>query len=200
MKIHNLEQQTPEWFEVRKGKMTSSNATCIGNAGSGLETYVKEIVLEMYTSADKERFSTRDTERGNELEPIARDLYELETGNAVEQVGFIELDEYTGASTDGLIGKDGVWECKAPNDKEYFELLLTDKIKSDYIWQVQMEMLVTGRKWADLTFYNPNFKKPMLTFRLERDEEKLEKLRLGIEKGKTMIENLKKEVEEKLKN
>jgi hypothetical protein len=124
----------------------------------------------------------------------------LETGNAVEQVGFIELDEYTGASTDGLIGKDGVWECKAPNDKEYFELLLTDKIKSDYIWQVQMEMLVTGRKWADLTFYNPNFKKPMLTFRLERDEEKLEKLRLGIEKGKTMIENLKKEVEEKLKN
>jgi len=198
MKIHNIEQQTPEWYEIRKGKMTSSNATCIGNAGNGLETYAKEIVLEMFTSAEKEHFTSRDIERGNELEPMARELYEFETGLHVEEVGFIELDEHTGASTDGLIDDDGVWECKSPSDKEYFEILLTDKIKSDYIWQVQMEMLVADRKWADLTFYNPNFKKSMLIYRIERDEEKIEKLRIGIEKGKQLIQSLRKQAEEKL--
>lgn len=86
MKTHNFEQGTPEWFAIRKNKMTASNAQAIGNNGKGLETYITELMAESYSNAEKEQFTSKDTERGNELEPLARDMYELMTGTTVEQV------------------------------------------------------------------------------------------------------------------
>ena len=37
-----LEQGTEEWFAVRRGKMTASHASAIGNDGSGVNTYAIE--------------------------------------------------------------------------------------------------------------------------------------------------------------
>lgn len=193
MKIYNFEQGTPEWFDVRKMKMTASNATAIGNNGSGLETYIMEIMSEMYSSAESESYSGKDTERGKELEPIARDLYELETGNKVEQVGFVELDDYIGCSPDGFIGEDGLVEFKALKDSVYFNFLVNG-VKtgiSSYVWQVQMQQWVTNRKWCDLVFFNPNYKKSMIITRIVRDEVAIEKLKIGAGAGKKMIIQIK---------
>ena len=52
MQIHNLEQGSPEWFEIRKLKMTASNATPIGANGAGLKTYILDLVAEHLSSAD----------------------------------------------------------------------------------------------------------------------------------------------------
>jgi hypothetical protein len=41
-------QGSPEWFKIRKGKMTASHATAIGNAGKGLQTYVRNIIKDEY--------------------------------------------------------------------------------------------------------------------------------------------------------
>lgn len=193
MQIINIEQGSKEWFDIRQCKMTASHAQAIGNIGKGLDTYILDLMAEHYSSEDKEQISTKDTERGNELEPIARDIYELETGNKVSKVGFIEYNEYVGCSPDGLIGEDGIWECKAPDDKTYFRILLNkeEEIDTKYIWQIQMEMLITGRKWTDLTFYNPNFKQRTIIFRILPDKEKFEALLKGFDVGQAKILEIK---------
>lgn len=194
MKVHNLEQGTPEWFEIRKGKMTASNAQAIGNNGKGLETYIYTLMSEYYSQAETEHYSNSDTERGNRLEDYARQIYELENDLVVDQVGFIEIDEYVGCSPDGLIGKDGLLEIKCLNDVKHYKLTVKGEkdIESQYLWQVQMQLLLTNRKWCDLVYYNPNFKESMIVFKVKADKVKQDKLKEGIKAGVEMIKSLKK--------
>jgi len=194
MKIHNIAQCSSEWFEIKKAKMSASNAQAIGANGKGLETYILELMSEYYSSAEKEHYTNEHLERGIELESQARDIYSLKTGNEIVQVGFVELDEYTGASPDGLIGEDGLVEIKCPSDKVYFKILLDRKIDSGYVWQVQMQMLVTGREWCSLVFYNPNFTESMIIERIELDPVAQEKLKIGIANGKEQIKSIKEKM------
>lgn len=197
MKIINCEQGTPEWFDSRKGVMTASEATAIGNCGAGLKTYIHKMMAEFYSSGEKEHFSNRHTDRGNELEPIARAIYEFENDVEVETVGFIKRDEDTGCSPDGLVGEDGGTEIKSPDDIKYLDYLLKGEkaIDSGYIWQVQMNLLITGRKWWDLIIYNPNFEKSMRVFRIYPDQEKFEALEKGFIMGRELINEIKHKIE-----
>lgn len=197
MIIHNVEQKSPEWFAVRKGKMTASNATAIGNCGKGLITYIVSMMAEYFSSGEKEQFTSKDTERGNELEPIARNIYEFENNVTVDEVGFIEHNEFVGASPDGLVGEDGGTEIKCVNDLNYFRYLLngSDEIDTSYIWQIQMNLLITGRKWWDLIIYNPNFKKSMCVFRITPDPVKFEALERGFAMGEEQIKIIKSQIE-----
>lgn len=190
-------QGTQEWFEIRKGKLTASHAQQIGNNGKGLNTYVHELMAEYYSTQEKEQLTNKHIERGLELEPIARDIYELETGNTVTQTGFIELNEYAGCSPDGLVGENGLIEIKCINDTDYFRHLLygIEEVDTKYLWQVQMQMLVTNRNWCDLVVYNPNFSQSLIIFRIEKDEEKQDALKKGIETGIELIKQIKEKIE-----
>lgn len=199
MKIYNdILQGSPEWFEKRKGKMTASEAQAIGNNGKGLETYIKGLMAEFYSSGEKEIYTNKDLERGKELEQYARDMYELENDCKVEQVGFIELNEFVGCSPDGLIGEDGGIEIKSVNDVNHFALILNGEkgIESKYVWQVQMNLLITGRKWWDYVSYNPNFEQSLIVFRILPDQEKHKKLLAGIELGIKQIKEIKNKINE----
>lgn len=189
MKVHKIQQQTPEWFAVRALKMTASHAQAIATNGKGLETYTDEVVSSYYSSAERELYSNADMDRGNELEPIARGVYELETGCEVEEVGFIEYDKYTGCSPDGLVGTDGGIEIKALSDIVYFRHLMNgpDEIDTKYIWQVQMNLLITGRAWWDFVAYNPNYQKSIFIHRIYPDKDAQEKLLKGLDVGKKQI-------------
>lgn len=193
MKIHNFEQQSPEWFAIRKGRMTASNAQAIGSNGKGLETYILSLMAEKFSSGEKPFFSNGDTERGIELEQFARDMYELENDCKVEQVGFIEHSEFCGCSPDGLVGDDGGVEIKSVNDVNHFSLILNGEkdIESKYLWQIQMNLLITGRKWWDYISYNPNFEKSLLVFRIYPDYKMHEKLLMGLATGESKIKQIK---------
>ena len=188
MIIHNIEQGSDAWFEVRKLKLTASKATAISANGAGLKTLVNELILNMFI--DKETYTNANMERGNELEPIARSKYEFEYGDEVLEVGFIEHTEHSGYSPDGLVGDDGLIEIKARNNAIHLELLRTKKIDTGTVWQMQMGMLVTGRRWCDFISYNPNFKNSMLVIRVERDETAISKIEKGILEGTRMIKEL----------
>jgi len=190
VRYHNIEQGTPEWFELRKGKLTASNATAIGANGAGLITYCKEIVLELI-GVEKEHYTNSDIERGNELESIARSSYEFQTGYEVEQVGFITNDLYknAGMSPDGLIGLDGGCEIKARNDIKHFSLILGET-KEIPVNQIQMSLLISERKWWDFISFNPNFRNPLFIKRIYPDLKYFEKLKSGIIKGNELIEQM----------
>ena len=188
MKIYkDINQGSPEWFEIRVGKVTASHAQAIGNNGKGLDTYLLEVVSEMFSSAQKDQYSNEHTERGNELEPLARSMYELQENVEVEEIGFAEYNDFVGCSPDGLVGDDGMIEIKCPDDKTYFNLLMNEKIDNAYIWQCQMNMLILERKWCDLVFYNPNFEKSMKIFRLKPDKEMFSRLKEGFAKAEKEI-------------
>ena len=192
MKIHNFEQRTDEWYAIRKGKMTASNAETIIANGKGLETYIYNLMAEYYSSAEKENYINADMQRGIDLEPEARLEFEFYTGLDVQEVGFIEYNDFIGVSPDGLIGDDGLIEIKCPNDSIYFKLLLSNNIKPEYIAQMQMQMYVTDRQYCYFVSYNPNFEKSLYIKKINRDEEMINKLKKGLERGTELIKEIKK--------
>ena len=191
MKIYNFEQRTEDWYNIRKGKMTASNAETIIANGKGLETYIYNLMAEYYSSAEKENYINADMQRGIDLEPEARLEFEFYTNLDVQEVGFIEHNEFIGVSPDGLIGDDGLIEIKCPNDSIYFKLLLSNNIKPEYIAQMQMQMYVTDRQYCYFVSYNPNFEKSLYIKKINRDEEMIEKLKKGLERGTQLIKEIK---------
>ena len=192
MKIYNFEQRTDEWFAIRRGKMSASNAETIIANGKGLETYIYNLMAEYYSSAEKENYINADMQRGIDLEPEAKIEFQFYTGLDIKEVGCVELNEYILASPDGLIGDDGLIEIKCPNDSIYFKLLLSNNIKPEYIAQMQMQMYVTDRQYCYFVSYNPNFEKSLYIKKINRDEEMIEKLKKGLERGTQLIKEIKK--------
>lgn len=195
MKIYNFEQRTDEWYAIRRGKMSASNADTIIANGKGLETYIYNLMAEYYSSAEKENYINADMQRGIDLEPEARLEFEFYTDLDVQEVGFIEYNEFIGVSPDGLIGDDGLIEIKCPNDSVYFKLLLSDNIKPEYIAQMQMQLYVTDRQYCYFVSYNPNFEKSLYIKKITRDEEMIEKLKKGLAEGTKLIKEIKKQFE-----
>ncbi len=199
MKLHKVIQGSEQWFALRvKYPLTASHAQAIASQGKGLETLCYAKLSEKYSSADKEQITNDDLERGIQLESEARGIYELKTGTSVVEVGFVtdeSISKVAGASPDGLVGKDGLVEIKCPKDEKYFKLLIEPKIESKHNWQMQQQMLFTDRKWCDYILYNPNFKKSLIIQRVERSEEDIEKIKVGLKMG----ENIIKEIESNLK-
>ena len=191
MKIHNFEQRTDEWYAIRRGKMSASNAETIIANGKGLETYIYNLMAEYYSSAEKENYINADMQRGIDLEPEAKIEFQFYTGLDIKEVGCVELNEYILASPDGLIGDDGLIEIKCPNDSIYFKLLLSNNIKPEYIAQMQMQMYVTDRQYCYFVSYNPNFEKSLYIKKINRDEEMIEKLKKGLERGTQLIKEIK---------
>jgi len=194
MTIHNLQQGTPEWFAVRLGKLTASDAQAIATAGKGLETLCFEKVAEIISGTKQASYTNGDMERGKEQEELARASYELKYGLSVVSVGFVELNEYVGASPDGFVGDDGLVEFKCPTNTNFVMLMYNKKPDSKYDWQMQMQMKVTGRSWVDFVAFNENFPE-IITLRVEKDEQKFAKieqgLEVGVEKIKSILEGVK---------
>lgn len=191
MKIYkDIEQGSEEWFALRDLKMTASEATTIRVNGDGLETYTKKLFVEHITGRRQKDLSWNDDiRRGNELEPLASEIYELESMVEVEKVGFIEHDKYSGCSPDRLVGEEGGVEIKSPNDMNYYKLL-TGEIEPSkgHVDQVQMCLMITKRMWWDLMYYNPNFKKSCIITRIYPDKEIHKKLKEGLKRGAELIE------------
>src|SRR3546814_13754919 len=97
--------------------------------------------------------------RGMDDEIIARDEYTKHHA-PVEQTGFITNDKWgftIGYSPDGLVGDDGLIECKSRRQKYQVQTIIanvaTDTAVPASLIQVQTGMLVAERKWFALISY-----------------------------------------------
>ena len=149
MIIHNeIKQGSKEWYDIKKLKFTASHASTILARGRGVQTLIKQMLAEYYSSGNYEEYSDKyknsNMQRGNDYEAKARAVYELETGNKVQQVGFIETDEFEGCSPDGLVNEEGLLEIKNPNDNRFLQLILDEKIDKEYLDQMQMQIYVSS--------------------------------------------------------
>jgi hypothetical protein len=118
-------------------------------------------------------------------------VYEKKKGVKVREVGFLEVNNYLGYSPDGLVGDDGMIEIKCFDTHTYFANVCEDQIKKDHIAQMQLGLLVTGRKWCDYIIYNKFYERQsMYITRIKRDEDFIKKLEESIEIGISRIEEL----------
>jgi hypothetical protein len=98
-------------------------------------------------------------QRGVRLEPEARLAFEKATGKKVSEVGFIEADEYRGASPDGFIGKTYTEsiEIKCPLGANYIRAVLADKVPKEYEAQIAQAYIVNPKlKKMYFVLYNPD--------------------------------------------
>jgi hypothetical protein len=158
------EQRTEEWFAQRLGKVTASRvADVIAKTKTGpsasRENYATQLVLERLTNKQAEFYSNAAMQWGTDTEPMARQAYEVKRGVFVNETGFIDHPtiEMSGASPDGLVGKNGLVEIKCPESKTHMEYLLSGKAPAKYIPQMMWQMACTGREWCDFVSFDPRF-------------------------------------------
>lgn len=185
MQIITCDQRSEEWDKCRAGKFTASSALAIATQGKGLETLALQKAIERVTGEKEKTVQVNEyIQHGIDTENEARTIYELETGNKVEQVGFVVDNEWVGCSPDGLVSFDGLIEIKCPSNKVYAEYLVSDKVDNGYYHQMQMQMLITKRTWCDYVVYNSNFGyKPIIIKRIYPDKEVMDKIADGLIKG-----------------
>jgi hypothetical protein len=183
MRIINCEQGSPEWLQARLGVPSASSysklITTTGNPSAQAEAYINQLVAERITGEPSFFQVTDPMQRGMDLEPEARVRYEMETGNLVEQVGFLMHDTLeAGASPDGLVGEEGGLEIKCPMPSTHVEYLRNGRLPSKYIQQVQGCLWISGRDWWDFMSYHP--KMTPLIIRVYRDEVFIKALELAV--------------------
>ena len=159
--ITDVEQGSEEWHSIRLGKITASRMSDVlsngrgGKSSKSAESYMFELVAEKLTGKAKSFFENDAMKWGTETEPQARSMYEVMSGNSVVEVAFIELDEFTGVSPDGLVGDEGMLEIKCPTTITQLKRAVSERYSSDYTAQIQMQLWVSGRKWCDFLSFDP---------------------------------------------
>jgi len=182
MKVYDIEQGAQQWHDIKCGKVSASNFSKVYSTrgptkGSARDTYFWRLVYERVSGLPSDTYVNDAMLRGIELEQEAREHYEMVTGNKVQQVGFIELDDYIGCSPDGLVKEDGLLEVKCPNGSTHCRYIKAGKLPAEYKAQVQGQLWVTSRKWCDFISYCPAHKYiPMFKIRVERDNNYIGKL------------------------
>lgn len=185
--IRDIEQGTTEWLKLRLGVATASNfskiVTSKGELSKSLEKYAMELAGQSLVTEPEETYKSDAMQRGNDLEPEARQAYQEYSFNVVDEATFIVCDGY-GYSPDGLIGNDGLIEIKCPGQIVHTKYLFEDRLPPEYKAQVMGGLLVSEREWCDFISYNPTFKdgKDLFVKRINRDEEFITKLKTGIDK------------------
>ena len=196
-----IEQRTEEWFAQRLGKVTASRVADViaktkTGASASRDNYATQLILERLTNKQAEFYSNSAMQWGTETEPMARQAYELKRGVFVDEVGFIDHPtiEMSGASPDGLVGKNGLVEIKCPESKTHMEYLLNRKAPAKYIPQMMWQMACTGREWCDFVSFDPRFPENLqiLVVKVEYDPTYVKMLELEITK---FLDDVSKKVE-----
>lgn len=180
MKIINCEQGTQEWFDCRLGIPTASRFKDIitpakADKSKSYKAYMYSLIAEKLTGEKDDIFKTEWMERGNELEPLARETYEFIHDVEVVQVGIILNDEGTiGASPDGLIGNNGGLEIKCPKPSTIVKYIIDDKLPLEYKPQVMGNLWLSEREYWDFIAFHPDMKP--FELRVYRDEVYIKKI------------------------
>lgn len=166
-KILYFKQGTQEWFDARAGKVTSSVAPSLFSRsqdkserfGATARNHAMSLAVERITgkASPNKQFYSHATNRGNELEPKAREYYSLEKMVKVTECGFIDCGKY-GTSPDALIDENGLLEIKCYSDAANLMKAALGKNK-DHDLQIKWHIFCAQREYCDYLAYFPELEK-----------------------------------------
>ena len=179
MKIIDCVQGSDEWFAARLGKVTGTGFAKVLAKGQGKtrKSYMIQLAAERLTGLAQESYSNAAMEWGTEHESDARIRYEMVNDVSVLLAGFVELSDEIGTSPDGLVDDEGLLEIKCPNSTTHIETIMSNKVPSQYIPQIQGGMWVAERQWCDFVSFDPRVAAvPCLCLRVARDQKYIDNL------------------------
>lgn len=174
--IHNIEQGSDEWLELRLGILTASEVKLILTPtlkiadNDKTRAHVWELLAQRVSGYVEPSYISDDMLRGMYDEAIACDIYADNYAPVIE-AGFITNDQWgftLGYSPDRLVGDDGLVECKSRRQKYQIETIATNEVPAEYVLQLQTGLLVSGRKWIDFVSYSAGL--PMFVKRVLPDD------------------------------
>lgn len=208
MIVLNHPQGSEGWLRARIGACTASRfsdarakltrASKNGSAGDPSAAAIKYAWLIAVETIAREplddTFVTYAMNRGRELEPQARSVYEARTGAWVEEVSLILTDdERFGYSADGFRDDDGLVEIKCPMacDKLGEVWSNPDETHLEYLDQINGGLWITGRKYCDLVVYCPWLKpvgKDLFVKRIYRNDDVINELEADLVRFMRMVD------------
>lgn len=182
METEQILQNSPEWHADRLGWFTASNAKLIAGGTRNKEkmrgSYLDEVLGNAW-AGDPRDFSSKATDWGHAWEPAARERYRLmHPALIVREIDRMELPLlHASCSPDGLVYEkggpvvSGMIQIKCPETPKEHVRTMREGIKDDYLWQMQMEMLISGAGWNDYVSFHPRFPTDLQFWvkRVERD-------------------------------
>ncbi|MFD1121867.1 lambda exonuclease family protein [Methylophilus flavus] len=192
-------QRTEQWFKDRLGKFTGSRFVDVmarnKRTGEPLKAYhdlIMDIVVERITGEPIDGPQGFALQWGTDVEPAAREAYELETGMSVVETGFLVHPkfDFVGCSPDGLIDDDGGLEMKCPKASRVHLERFTDGLPEEYKPQVQGCMWVTGRQWWDFVSFDPRMpaSHQLLIISIERDDDYIKQLESAVIEAEALVQ------------
>ena len=173
--IHDIEQNTDEWFQLRMGLVTASNfskpmALYDKAFGKPAIEYAQRIAIESITRVAIDTYNNEWMEKGKLREDDARVMYEQQNFCDVFRGGMAQ-DGRFGASADGQTEDNGIIEIKCVKYNTHFQRLLKGGFDTSYQWQIRGGMWLYDVEWCDFISYCPDFplNKRLYVFRVERD-------------------------------
>lgn len=213
MKYITAPQGSDDWLQARVGKITASrykdardrlkpakgeargkpSAKCIG--------YAAQVAVERIAGRPIDKvFQNWQMREGQEQEPHARNAYDVETGNVVQEIGSIVTDDDLFLySPDGLIGDDGLLEIKTLLSGDVILRVIGDGDLSEYMDQCMGGLWITGRKWIDLVLWAPALDpigRALTIHRIERDEDAIEALEADLIEFAGMVQKAERKLRE----
>lgn len=161
-----LDQGSEEWLQARCGLLTASEMKLIFTPtlkvanNDKTRAHVWQLLSQRVSQYVEPSYISDDMLRGMSDEVDARIVYERECA-PVQTMGFITNSRWgftLGYSPDGLVGDDGLIECKSR--RQHFQVqtiaehVAAGTIPDDYVMQCQTGLLVSERKWLDFISYS----------------------------------------------
>ncbi|SCW56526.1 YqaJ-like recombinase domain-containing protein [Sphingobium faniae] len=158
-----LIQGTDEWLAQRLGILCASEikhiltAKTLKYASNDKErTHLFELLAQRITDYVEPHYVSDDMLRGRDDEIEARLQYSKHFA-PVTEVGFITNDKWgftIGYSPDGLVGDDGLIECKSRRAKYQIQTIAENEVPDEFTLQLQTGLLVSEREWIDFVSYS----------------------------------------------
>ena len=227
-----IKQGSQAWHQQKLGKISGSNIhKLMGNAKkegalcAAALTYCNELACDIIIGEPQEEsFTSRDMERGIELEPIAVDAFEyymeaLDPCNPLTcaEVGFITHPENSryGVSLDGKVSDGGTLEIKCRQRKGHLEqFLIFQKLDNEKEltkteetkiakFQRNWGMFITGSTHSYFVGYTDELKLEeggLLVKRFDRDQELIDRMEEKAALGLIEIDRKVAEYKEAIEN
>ena len=164
MKIHQVEQGSHEWLQLRNGRITGTSLKRL--LGADKKKLLASVIASHevgFDLDDSDSYISFDMQWGTDQEPEAQKVYEAERGIKLIKHGFCQHDTkwpFFGMSPDyDTQDSEGALEIKCPSTTTHVLTLINKKVPKDNLTQVLAYFLVNqNRKWIDFMSYDPRFK------------------------------------------
>jgi hypothetical protein len=175
MEIFDCDQNSPAWFDARKGLATASSFKKILAKGEGKtrKSYMNQLAAEIITGEPMENFTTPAMARGHAMEDEARDYFSFLMDVEPVRVGFIRNGR-KGCSPDSLIDQTDLLEIKTQRGDLLIETIIKDDVPSEHRAQIQGQLWIAEREVCHLLVYWPAM--PPFIKAVRRDEKFISEL------------------------